>query len=257
MNLLELNNGCIYGGLRWNINLNKRFLDPKYLEQYGYKVYSQNDEDGILNEIFNRIGTCNKKFVEFGVENGSENNTRFLLMQGWKGLWIEANKEYFEQIQSRFEKEIREKQLRIENAFITKENINYLIERAELGREVDLLSIDIDGNDYHIWKQIDVINPRVVVIEYNAKFPPEFYWIMDYNEKHIWDGTDYFGASLNALEKLGREKGYQLVGTNICGTNAFFVRDDLVCNKFILSGINDLYNPARYNICHYSGHPSK
>ena len=257
MDFLNLSSQWIYGGLKWNIEINRRFAEPKYLEPYGYKVYSQNDEDGIIEEIFKRIGVTNRQFVEFGVENGTENNTRFLLMQDWKGLWIEGNRDHCEEIQSDFFDEVKEGKLQITNAFITKDNINQIIQDACLDEEIDLLSIDIDGNDYHVWKAIDVIKPRVVVIEYNAKFPPEFYWVMRYEEKHTWDGTDYFGASLKALEQLGKEKGFILVGTNFCGTNAFFVKEDLINDKFIIGGSEKVYNPARYNIYHYPGHGPK
>ena len=100
-------------------------------------------------------------------------------------------------------------QLNILNSFITKENINDLILSGGVSGEIDLLSIDIDGNDYHIFDVMSVVNPRVVIIEYNAKFPGDFSWIMPCDPNHIWDGSDKFGASLKALELLGRKKGYQ------------------------------------------------
>jgi len=95
-----------------------------------------------------------------------------------------------------------------------------------------MLSIDIDGNDYWVWEAITCIDPRVVVIEYNAKFPPPLEWIMPYNPDHIWDGSDLHGASLKALEKLGIRLGYQLVGTNMNGRNAFFVKSGLAKDRF-------------------------
>jgi hypothetical protein len=211
---------------------NKRRLgDPLYLERYGYKVYSQNDEDGIIEEIFNRIGTTDKKFVEFGVQNGLESNCHFLLHKGWNGLWIDGNKKYFIELIKLFDKPIKNNQLKVINAFITVENINKLIEERISG-EIDLLSIDIDGNDYWIWEAINCIKPRVVVIEYNAKFPPPHEWVMPYNPDHVWDGTDLHGASLKSLEKLGVRLGYQLVGTTMNGVNAFFVRNDLTRELF-------------------------
>lgn len=213
---------------------NKRRLeDTIYLERFGFKVYSQNDEDGIITEIFNRIGTTNKMFVEFGVENGLENNSHYLLHKGWSGLWIEGSKEYAEAISKLFQSPIKGNRLKIINAFITVDNINRLIsEEGKITGEIDLLSIDIDGNDYYVWEAISCINPRVVVIEYNAKFPPPYEWIMPYNPEHTWDGSDLCGASLSAMEKLGNKLGFQLVGTNMNGANAFFVRKDIAGNLF-------------------------
>lgn len=121
-----------------------------------------------------------------------------------------------------------------------------------------MLSIDIDGNDYYVWDAINIIKPRVVVIEYNGKFPPDCDWKMAYNEQHIWDGSDWHGASLKALEKLGSIKGYQLVGTNITGANAFFVKKSLASNLFYNPPTSEaLYNPLRLNIMHRNGHPAK
>lgn len=249
----------VFGGRQWDRTTKKRLLNRKALENFGYKVYSQNDEDGIIQEIFRRIGTTNQKFIEFGVQNGLESNGHFLLFKSWTGLWIEGNADYCKEIREKFAPIITKKQLQLIHAFITKDNINQLIfEEGHICGEVDLLSIDIDGNDYYIWDSINVINPRVVIIEYNGKFPPDVEWKMAYNSKHIWDGSDWQGASLKALELLGRKKGYTLVGTNYRGVNAFFVRNNLVKHKFYGSGISEkLYNPFRLNIQYFSGHPCK
>ncbi|MDR3002295.1 MAG: hypothetical protein LBU89_13670 [Fibromonadaceae bacterium] len=242
------------------IELAERLKDPVRLEQFGYKVYSQNDEDGILAEIFRRIGTTNKKFIEFGVQNGLECNGHFLLHKGWQGLWLEGSPDYCKQIHDNFKEPIANGQLNVINAFIDRDNINGLIKSGSMSGDIDLLSIDIDGNDYHVWKAIDCVKPRVVCIEYNAKFPSDFEWIMKYNKAHIWDGSDNHGASLKSLEILGNELGYQLVGTNLIGVNAFFVKRELAKNLFTQPATaENLYNPARYysglNYC--SGHPSR
>ena len=233
----------------------RRIKDDKCLDKYGFKVYSQNDEDGIIEEIFNRIGTTNKIFVEFGVSNGLECNSHYLLHKGWHGLWMDGGEQNIKEIVARFYPAISNKQLAFKCAFITKDNINDLIGSVVTG-EIDLLSVDIDGNDYYVWQAINVVNPRAVVIEYNAKFPPNYAWKMAYNEKYVWDGTDCQGASLKALELLGRELGYQLVGTCLNGVNAFFVRQDLVSDKFIQPATaEELYNPFRFQIHRYAnGH---
>ena len=122
--------------------------------------------------------------------------------------------------------------------------------------EIDLLSVDIDGNDIHIFNSINCISPRVVVIEYNAKFPPPITYCMKYNQKYIWNGDDNFGASLKFLENEFDKKGYCLVGCNITGVNAFFVRKDLVTDKFLEPFSAEVhYEPARYYLAKFSsGH---
>jgi len=211
----------------------RRFDDPLHLDRFGYKVYSQNDEDGIIQEIFNRIGVTNKTFVEFGVQDGLESNCHYLLFNGWNGLWLEGSKKNFKKLQKCFKKPLSSKQLTAINAFITADNINTLIgESGNINGEIDLLSIDIDGNDYWIWEKINCISPRVVVIEYNAKFLPPCQWVMEYNPKHIWDGSDKYGASLKSLELLGKRLGYTLVATNRNGVNAFFVKENLAKGLF-------------------------
>lgn len=243
-------------GIIWDEELSKRINDPKCIERYGFKVYSQNDEDGIIEEIFNRIGTTNKKFIEFGVQDGLESNGHYLLLKGWTGFWIECDSESVKKINKNFYNVIKNKKLFVAEEYITKENINDIFLNNNQCGEIDLLSIDIDGNDYHVWNNITSVNPRVVVIEYNAKFPPSCEWIMPYCEHHMWDGGDKHGASLAALERLAHEKGYMLVGTNISGVNAFFVREDCVKDSFAKKTVRELYNPPRFYKRYYTGHPS-
>lgn len=197
--------------------------------------------------------------MEFGVDIGLECNSHYLLHKDWSGLWLEGSEKSFQEILARFAPVLQKGQLNLGNVFITKDNINDLLVKCGVVDEIDLLSIDIDGNDWHVWKAINVIQPRVVIIEYNAKFPPNHAWVMPYNENHNWDGSDHFGASLKALELLGRELGYQLVGTNLNGVNAFFVKQKLAKDLFIEPATaEELYNPfrtiigQRYN----NGHPS-
>lgn len=251
--------GPIWGGIFWDRKLEERLGDELFLEGYGYKVYSQNDEDGIIHEIFNRIGSKTKRFIEFGVDRGIESNCHALLLQGWSGLWIEGNEEAYHQIMRRFAPAIREKKLNVLNEYVNINNIESIISNYLNGQGLDLLSIDVDGNDWHIWNAIMKVSPRVVVIEYNGKFPPEVNWKMAYNANHIWDGSDREGASLKSLEELGKKKGYRLVGTNICGINAFFVRNDLAEGKFPEPATaENLYNPARLNMIQFAnGHPAR
>jgi hypothetical protein len=234
------------------------FRDPKCLVAYGSKVYSQNDEDGIIREIFNRIGTTNKTFVEFGVGNGLENNTYALLFENWTGLWIDGNKEQISSICNGLPRTIASGALTAIHSLVSRANINAVISSAIKSKEIDLLSVDIDGNDFHVFDAIDCVLPRVVVIEYNAKFPPPIRFCIDYDESNVWHGDDCFGASLKFLELEFRRKGYCLVGCNLTGANAFFVRQDLVLDKFMAPfSAETHFQPPRYYLAEFpAGHKS-
>lgn len=119
--------GVVESGFCWDELTRQRMRDPKAIEPYGYKVYSQNDEDGIIHEIFERIGTTDKIFIEFGVQDGLESNCHLLLFYGWKGLWIEGSADYCNEIKTKFRPVIENGQLSIINAFIMKDNINEII----------------------------------------------------------------------------------------------------------------------------------
>lgn len=247
--------GIVTGGFCWEELTLRRWQDPKSLERYGYKVYSQNDEDGIIQEIFRRIGTTDRRFIEFGVQNGLESNCHYLLHKGWSGLWIEGSSEYVREIHGRFRPVIQSGQLHVRNAFITRDNINGIFTEENFTGDLDLLSVDIDGNDYYVWQAVEAVRPRVVVIEYNGKFPPDTEWKQAYNSTHVWDGSDWQGASPKSYELLGREKGYQLVGTNFNGVNAFFVREDLPGDKFITPATAEtLYNLLRPKLTFTANH---
>jgi hypothetical protein len=235
---------------------NPKYQNPKRLNKYEYQVYSQNGEDGIISEIFRRVGTQNKFFVEFGVGDGLENNTVCLLLKGYTGCWIEANEKQTKSINRRFSSLVNEKKLTVKHAVITAENIERLFKEADVPEEFDFLSIDIDGNDYWVWQAIENYHPRVVTIEYNSMFPPDIECTIRYDPAFFWRGTSYFGASLKALENLGRKKGYCLVGCDFKGMNAFFVRQDLVADKFLEPfTAENHYEPIRYHFQTRIGHP--
>lgn len=218
--------------LQQYLHRNERGADPKWLGRFERQTYSQSGEDGVIEEIFRRIGTTNKQYVEFGVSRGLENNTVFLLLSGWKGVWLEGSEQFFACIRKTFAEVITEGRLVAKNAFITADNIQDLFKETNVPKEFDLLSIDIDGNDYWIWKAITEYSPRVVVIEYNAHLGPTEPLVMPYDPKWVWDRGMHFNSSLKAFELLGKAKGYSLVYCNIVGNNAFFVRNDLVGDKF-------------------------
>jgi hypothetical protein len=233
------------------------YRDPKCLVRYGCKIYSQNDEDGILAEIFRRIGMTSRYFVEFGAGNGLENNTLALLVQGWSGAWIEGDPANCQMIGNVVSNFLNAKRLNAIQAFVTAENIRSLFEQLQVPQEFDLLSIDIDFNDYWIWKALTGYRPRAVVIEYNAGFGPSMEWKVRYSPEQTWDGSRNFGASLKSYELLGREMGYSLVGCNLTGANAFFVREDLVGESFRTPFTSEVhYESPKYYLTFARGHPT-
>lgn len=203
------------------------YRDGGRLPAWGYKAFSQGDEDGILAEIFRRVGTTGRSFVEIGVGNGLENNTTYLLSQGWRGAWIEADPENLRRIRRRFASVLEEGRLTLVAERVDRENAGKLLAELALPDALDLLSVDVDGNDYHVLEALEPLRTRVLVAEYNPKFPPPVEWVMRYDPEHRWDETDYYGASLAALERLLRRRGFALVGCSLTGQNAFFVRRDL------------------------------
>jgi hypothetical protein len=233
------------------------YTDPLRLEQFGSKLYSQFDEDGIVAEIFRRIGAISRTFVEFGVGNGTECNSLGLLLQDWRGLWLEARADDVTRIERQFERERERGQLTIKQAFITADNINDLIGAWGTG-EIDLLSIDIDGNDIYVFQALTVVQPRLVVVEYDARFPPPIAVAPEYDAARVWRGTAYMGSSLEALVRVAHRRGYDLVGCSFAGLNAFFVRNDLTEGKFQAPfTAENHYQPARYFLweLYHPNHP--
>jgi hypothetical protein len=230
-----------------------RYADPKRLLKYQFQVCSQNGEDGIIQEILRRIGVTNQIFAEVGVGDGCENNTAFLLSQGWTGFWIDGDNTFLNALAKR--SDLTNGCLRSVVAHVTKENILSIFQELGVPEEFDLLALDIDQNTYHLWEGLSNVRPRVVVVEYNAGIPPEIDWFARYEANRLWDGTNNFGASLKAFEKLGRRLGYQLVGCEFTGANAFFIRKDLVGDKFLdpFTAENH-YEPPRYWLGHHRGH---
>src|SRR5208282_2439962 len=129
----------------------ERNRDDKRLVKYGYRAYSQNDEDGIIAEIFRRIEPTTRTFIEFGVGDGSECNTLNLLISGWRGLWLESDPKRIGQVRKLFREALSERRLSVEVAAVVAENINELLLGKGPGSDLDLLSIDVDGNDYWLW----------------------------------------------------------------------------------------------------------
>lgn len=199
-------------------------------DRYGYdtlaaaelRVFSQNGEDGVIAEIFHRIGTTNRFFVEFGIDTGLECNTRFLAdVLGWSGVYFEPDPRGFEMVNARL---APRDDLVVVNSAVTPTNADELFAAAAVPDEADLMSIDVDGQDYWIWEAM-TSSPRVVIIEFNAAL--EDRKVEPLGTPYSGPGPDYVGASIGAMRELGEAKGYQLVHVEMAGVNAFFVRDDL------------------------------
>lgn len=228
--------------MAFRLPLNNLHLFARRIPFIERREYSQNGEDGMIHAIFAMIGTTNKTFVEFGAEDGIECNTRYISKhKGWKGLLMDGNHD--------------NPALNLHKEFITAENIESLFATYNVPKEFDLLSIDIDGNDYWVWKAIERYAPRVVIVEYNACIPYEPSVTIPYDPLFQWDKTDYYGASLSALVSLARSKGYVLVGVDPNGVNAFFVRDDCACGKFHVQNPRSIYRPAAFKGKRGNAHP--
>ena len=224
---------------------------------YGFKVYSQSDEDGIIETICSRLQLGRGTFVEIGCGNGHENNTHYLLLKDWRGVWIDADASNIALIRASLTDTTVP--LRIISCRVTAENVASLLRHqlTALGatETIDILSIDIDGNDLQVALAAEAISPKVLVVEYNAKFPYPMSQCMKYDPLHTWMNDDYHGASLGAwVEALGTR--YRLVCCNLAGTNAFFIRNDLA-GQFALRDPGELYQPARFYLTALRlGHPS-
>jgi hypothetical protein len=235
-----------------------RHQDPRRLTFHGAQYWSQNYEDGMIAEIFRRIPPVQKTFLEIGVGDGSENNTTALLAQGWRGWWIDGDVTGFATIRQKLAAMPNlAGRLTLREALVSPTNINDIFRDLKVPAEVDLFSLDIDQDTYHIWAVLKDFRPRVVVVEYNSALPPEMAWIHPYEPGRLWAGSQAFGASLKAYELLGRKYGYSLVGCDLLGNNAFFVRDDLVGDHFAAPfTAENHYEPPRYGLYNRWGHTS-
>jgi hypothetical protein len=204
------------------------------LKEVGFKAYSQTDEDGILLFIFSVIGITNKKCVEICAGEGIECNTANLIINhGWHGLLFDGSPELIQRGNAFYKhnKATFADPPALVCSWIKRDTINELIGRHEFKGEIDLLSLDLDGVDYWIWEALEVIMPRVVVVEYLDIAGPERSVTVPYEDDFdarkypMADGLpNFMGASLPAFVKLAHKKGYRFVGCNRSGYNAFFVR---------------------------------
>lgn len=219
----------------------------KDLKDYEFKIFSQWGEDGILQHLVREIPIAHKTFIEFGVEDFSESNCRFLMMKdNWRGFVIDGSDENITRLkQSPY---YWKHDLTGKCAFITRSNIDSLLRESGFDSDLGILSVDIDGVDYWVFEAIDNFRPRILILEYNAVFGSDRPITVPYSDDFV--RTDrhhtnlYCGASLPALAHLAGLKGYALVGTNSAGNNAFFVRNDLVSDRVPATTVEQAFQPS-------------
>ncbi len=207
-----------------------KLTPSRLLQEMEMQVYSQNGEDGITLYFLSRIPTKGT-FVEIGAEDGAECNSGILSLHfGWKGLLIEGDSGMAEKARAYYNVRAKD-HVQVVSSVARPDTINTLITQAGYGKELDLLSIDVDGFDYWLWEAVTCVTPSLVIMEYNWRFGAERSVTVPYEatfnrfNKHVTGS--YFGASLTALSRLGRHKGYDLVGCDSSGCNAYFMRSDM------------------------------
>ena len=195
------------------------------IQEAEFKCFSQWGEDGIIQFLVQKLQIQERIFVEFGVEDYQESNTRFLLFNNyWSGLVMDGSSRNVRKIKN--SDYFNKFNLKAEAAWITRDNINGLIESAGITGPIGILSVDLDGNDYWVWEAITVVDPVIVICEYNNLFGPEKAVTIPYSEQFHWSCDQYLGASLKAICLMGEKKGYTFLGSDQAGVNAFFVRKD-------------------------------
>jgi hypothetical protein len=232
----------------------RQAAQPRALARFASKTYSQFGEDGMLAEVFHRLGEGNRYAVELGVGEGSECCTRNLLVNhGWNGLLMEADPTLAARAAARFG---GLGGVRVVCQTVTVENVLDLFAAHEVPTAPDLLVIDIDGNDYWVWQRLlPSYRPRVVVIEYNGRWVPPQEWIMPYRPNHRWDGSVHQGASLASLVQLASGHRYSLVACSPEGVNAFFIRNDCLGDHFPDHAMGLRYHYAAPRYGRGFGHP--
>jgi len=235
-------------GLWPDRNLNPLTRDPR-------RYFSQSDEDGIIEKILFRLGVDSKgKILEFGVGDGSENNSLALIAKGWESYWIGGEDLSFNFPNSQ-KHHFKQTWIALHNILdLTTEALSKLNASPD---SVDVVSMDLDGNDWHFVNKLleSSLYPNLWICEYNAKFPPGSNWVMPYDEAHTWRRDDYFGASFTSFVALFRKHGFFPVACSVQGANVFFVREDHR-SKFLDVGLEEenLYQPPFYYLVPKWGH---
>lgn len=212
---------------RIQATLNNQLQKINDLSEVEFQVFSQFGDDGIIQYLIHKLPIRNKTFIEFGVENYKEANTRFLLMNNsWSGMVIDGSKNNINQI--KYERFYSFYDLRAVESFITKDNINALMQASGFDKQVGILSVDIDGNDYWVWKEINTIDPDIIICEYNSLFGFEDPITIPYKADFVrGKPLNFYGTSLRAAYELAKDRGYFFIGCNSAGNNAYFIKEHL------------------------------
>jgi hypothetical protein len=237
--------------------LNKKFKKKSYIKfsdnlndinNYEYKKTSQNNEDGIIEFIFSKIGLKKINFVEIGFDFYQNNSLNFLGRVN-KGLFIDSSETKVIKLKSIIALLYPFKNINVVKKFIDKDNLNSIIDDHFLiDEEIDFFSIDVDGNDYYLFENLNV-RPKVICIEYNFWYGSDVKCSVPYDKNFIWEiGSTYSGASLNSLCELAKRKGYYLIALESHCVNAFFIRSDLKNNFEIIDNIKYFRTPKYYSI---------
>lgn len=206
-----------------------KLLNIENIRDAEFQVFSQFGDDGIIQWLIQNLEIPNKTFIEFGVEDYSESNTRFLMMNNnWSGFVMDGSNKNINKLKNQYY--FWRYDLNVQSAFITRGNINSLIAAQNFAEDVGLLHIDLDGNDYYIWETLNVIKPIIVIVEYNSLFGADRPISVIYDDDFLRSKAHYsllfWGASLLSLYNLATKKGYSFIGCNSAGNNAYFVRND-------------------------------
>jgi hypothetical protein len=225
-------------------------MNSNNLNDYEFKIFSQFGDDGIIQYLIKHVEIRNEIFIEFGVENYLESNTRFLMMNNnWSGFVMDGSEEAMNSLKN--QAWYPNYCLTHQAVFIDRDNINALLESTGFSN-IGLLHIDLDGNDYHILKEIAMsgLNPSIIIMEYNSVFGKERYITVPYDRNFVRTKSHfsnlYFGASLPALNHVATEKGYSLIGCNLAGNNAYFLRKDLLNEKVKEVSVGNAFKESKF-----------
>ncbi len=225
-------------------------MESRNINDYEFKIFSQFGDDGIIQYLVKNISIQNEVFIEFGVENYFESNTRFLMMNNnWAGFVMDGSEDAMQSLKNQswyYKYSLTHKAI-----FIDKDNINELLENTGFSN-IGLLSIDLDGNDYHILTEIDLsrLNPSILIVEYNSVFGKDRPITIPYDKAFFRTNAHYsnlyYGASLSALNYAASNKGYSLIGCNLAGNNAYFVKNSLLNDKVKELSVEEAFKESKF-----------
>ncbi len=218
----------------------------------GFRVFSQFDEDGVVLFLLGAAGIGTGRFLDVGAGDGvvASNTANLALNLGFHGLMVDARGSEVERGRRFYaaHPDTRERPPVFLQAFVTRANLNGLVAGGGLEGEIDLLSIDVDGNDYWIWQALECVSPRLVVVETHTELGLEDY-VMPYDETFDWrkapPGTR-LGASPVAMTRLAQQLGYRLVGANLYGFNVFYARNDVARGLLPELDVAELFRHGSY-----------